>query len=151
MVHLNVGSAFLLTCLSMVWITCSQSPHQGTRDTTSTKFTQYYRAGEELYTKHCGNCHQSNGSGLGRVYPPLNKSNFMKDSLSSVICLMRYGKKGEVSVNDVNYVQTMPDNTALTDLDIAEIATYIYNTWENKHGLIEVKEVSEVLKHCGQH
>jgi hypothetical protein len=37
---------------------------------------------------------------------------------------------------------------SLTDLEIAEIATYIYNTWDHKRGMVEVKEVSKILESC---
>lgn len=115
---------------------------------SSPKFTQYYNQGEELYQKYCSNCHQKNGTGLGRVYPPLNVSDYMDNHFNDVICLMRYGKKGELTVNNVNFHQPMPGIPALTDLEIAEIATYIYNTWTHQRGIVEVKEASAILNAC---
>lgn len=115
---------------------------------SSPKFTQYYNQGEQLYQKYCCNCHQKDGTGLGRVYPPLNVSDYMDNHFNDVICLMRYGKKGEVTVNNVNFHQPMPGIPALTDLEIAEIATYIYNTWTHQRGIIEVKDASAILNTC---
>jgi hypothetical protein len=37
---------------------------------------------------------------------------------------------------------------ALTDLDIAEIATYIYNTWDRQRGIISVNEVTDKMNNC---
>lgn len=115
---------------------------------SSTKFQQYYVKGEQLYEKHCANCHQKNGTGLGLLYPPLNKSDFMDQHFNEVICLMKFGKKGPLTVNGKGFNKEMPAIPSLTDLEIAEIATYIYNTWENKHGLVNVKEVSPILNKC---
>jgi cytochrome c551 len=117
---------------------CSQNP----------KFTQYYNQGETLYQKHCSNCHQKDGTGLGRVYPPLATSDYMEKNFSDVICLMRYGKKGELIVNGKNFNKVMPGIPILTDLEIAEIATYIYNTWSHQRGIVEVKEVNRIFKAC---
>ena len=115
---------------------------------SSAKFKQYYVHGEQLYIKHCSNCHQADGSGLGRVYPPLDTSDYMRKSFKDVLCLMRHGKSGELIVNGVQYNQAMPGVPTLTDLDIAEIATYIYNTWSHERGIVEVKEVSRLLTEC---
>jgi mono/diheme cytochrome c family protein len=115
---------------------------------SSPKFTQYYNQGETLYQKNCSNCHQKNGSGLGLVYPPLDSSDYMEKNFKGVICLIRNGKKGELIVNGEKFNQPMPGIPTLTDLEIAEIATYIYNTWSHQKGLVEVKEVSELLKAC---
>lgn len=118
--------------------------------TTSAKFKQYYVHGEQLYTKHCSNCHQPDGSGLGRVYPPLDTSDYMEKNFSDVLCLMRHGKTGEVIVNGESFNQAMPGVSSLTDLEIAEIATYIYNTWSHDRGIVEVKDVSRIVATCQQ-
>jgi len=115
---------------------------------SSSKFRQYYVHGEQLYVKHCSNCHHKDGAGLGRVYPPLNTSDFMDNHFEEVICLIRFGKSGELFVNGRQFNQPMRGIPALSDLEIAEIATYIYNTWDHKRGLLEVKDISKILDDC---
>jgi cytochrome c551 len=117
---------------------------------SSVKFEQYYVQGQELYLKHCANCHQPEGTGLGLVFPPLNKSDFMDNNLEQVLCLMKYGVQGELVVNGQTFNQPMPGVPSLTDLEIAEIATYIYNSWEHKRGLVEVSKVRDVMNDCPQ-
>jgi cytochrome c551 len=117
---------------------------------SDTKFQQYYIQGELLYVTHCSNCHQKNGKGLGLVYPPLDTSDYMQNNFEDVICLIRYGKEGEISVNGKLYNQNMPGVSALTDLEIAQIATYIYNTWSHKKGLVDVKQSREILSTCSR-
>lgn len=132
----------LLFCL-LFWATilsCTESK--------SVKFQQYYVQGEQLYTKHCSNCHQANGAGLGLVYPPLNKSDYMEKNFEQVLCLMKYGVKDEIVVNGKTFIQPMPGVQSLTDLEIAEIATYIYNSWEHKRGIIDVSEANKILTNC---
>lgn len=112
------------------------------------KFQQYFVEGEQLYLKQCSNCHQKNGKGLGLVYPPLAPSDFMDHHLDEVICMIKKGRKGAMTVNGAMYNQPMPGVPSLTELEIAEISTYIYNSWGHKLGLVELKEVSQSLQNC---
>ena len=110
---------------------------------------QYYVQGEQLYLKHCSNCHQKSGKGLGLLYPPLAQSDYMQDQKEAVLCLIKNGKAGELTVNGKVYNQPMPAFPLLTDLEIAEIATYIYNAWGNEGGQVDLLQVGEALKNCG--
>jgi len=88
------------------------------------------------------------GTGLGLLYPPINKSDFIDKQFNAVICLIKHGKKGELIVNGASYNKTMPAMPSLTNLEIAEIATYVYNTWDRQRGLIDVKKVDQILSTC---
>ena len=127
---------------SLLLATCRQAPN------SDTKFQQYYVEGEQLYLKNCSNCHQKKGDGLGRVYPPLHKSDYMEQYFEEVICSIKYGKDGEIIVNGKKYNKKMNGIASLTSLEIAELATYIYNTWEHQRGIIEMKKVDEALLKC---
>src|SRR5688500_9992674 len=89
----------------------------GCGKSSSPKFTQYYVQGEKLYLKHCSNCHQADGTGLGRLYPPVNVSDYMENNFGDVICLMRHGKTGEIIVNGQQFDQPMAGVTGLSDLE----------------------------------
>jgi len=112
------------------------------------KLQQYFIHGQELYLKHCSNCHQKNGKGLGLVYPPVDVSDFIDNRPEEVICLIEYGKQGELAVNGKSFNKAMPGVPTLTDLEIAEIVTYLYNNWGRKKGLTDVNHVTETLKRC---
>jgi len=112
------------------------------------KFTQYLVEGEQLYNTHCGNCHQKNGKGLRQVYPPLAESDYMAQHFEKVICGMKFGLEGEIKVNGTTYNQRMPGVLSLTDLELAEIATYIYNSWGHERGMIESISIPALLDSC---
>ena len=114
----------------------------------SVKFDQYYVQGELLYIKNCSNCHQKDGTGLGLLYPPLKNSDYLLQNKMNVICLIRNGKSGELIVNGKSFNMEMPAMPSLSDLEIAEISTYIYNNWGHDQGLVDVSEVSAVLAKC---
>jgi mono/diheme cytochrome c family protein len=134
----------LVTILTIAFSGCSKSKNEN----NSVKFQQYYVQGEQLYNKHCSNCHQATGTGLGRVYPPLNQSDYMEKNPENVLCLMKNGIEGELVVNGIAYNQAMPGVPTLSDLEIADIATYIYNSWDHKRGIIEVSNARQVLNKC---
>jgi len=134
--------------LFFVFILFSCTSATESTSTYSPKFQQYYVQGEVLYKKYCSNCHQLNGKGLRRLFPPIDQSDFMDNNLNQVICIIKNGKQGSLLVNGVEYNMMMKGNPALTELEVAEIATYIYNTWSNQKGLIDVTDVSKILSTC---
>ena len=138
----------LLTLLSTLISLLSCTSHSKKSDNNSAKFQQYYVQGQVLYLKYCSNCHQANGKGLGRLYPPLDQSDFMDSNFKEVVCLVKYGKVGKMEVNGVEYNMTMKGVPGLTELEVAEIVTYIYNTWSHQNGLVEVTEVAQLLSTC---
>lgn len=114
---------------------------------TDIKFQQYYNQGRALYEQHCANCHQTDGTGLGKLIPPLN-NDFAQKNISLSICSIRNGLTGPISVNGIVYDHKMPGNTRLTSLEIAEIMTYITNSWNGQASPTTVAEVDSVLLSC---
>jgi len=112
------------------------------------KLNQYYINGKKLYAEHCSNCHQKDGSGLVRLYPPLADSDYLVSDPKRTICIIRNGLNGEIFVNDISFNQPMPMNTNLTNLEIAELVTYLYNTWGNMDEIFNPTYISEILKSC---
>lgn len=61
---------------------------------------------------------------------------------------MKYGKNDTTIVNGVVYSQPMKGIASLTELEIAEIATFLYNNWDRKRGQVSVEEVAPILENC---
>lgn len=130
----------------LLW-SCGGGGHRAEGENTM-RFRQYMVQGQQLYLQHCSNCHQVEGKGLAQLYPPLAQSDYMQEDVERTVCLIKYGLAGEIVVNGKDYNLVMPGNPQLTDIEIAEIVTYIYNAWDNQHGLISVTEVTKMLKAC---
>ncbi|GAB3015827.1 c-type cytochrome [Spirosoma pulveris] len=113
------------------------------------KRQRYITEGIFLYKNNCANCHQNKGKGLAALYPPLAGSDYLKDK-KSVICLIRYGQKGPIVVNGKHYNRPMPAQPQLSDLEIAEIVTYIYKEWAGETKITDVKTVTPILEQCKQ-
>jgi cytochrome c551 len=146
-----LGSIFVFAACSS---STSSSENEATSETESSedavKKKQYLVAGETLFLQYCSNCHQQDGAGLADLYPPLLESDYMENNFEEVICIIKNGKQGEIVVNGKTYNQLMPPLNMLTDLEIAEIATYIFNNFGHERGLVPVKEVSRLLQNCGE-
>ncbi|WP_186758428.1 c-type cytochrome [Echinicola salinicaeni] len=110
------------------------------------KTRQYAIEGQVLYENHCANCHQSDGSGLGRLIPPLKDADYLKADIGRTVRLIKHGIKGKIIVNGKEYNKEMPANPALTNLEIAEITTYIYTVFTGEEKIIGVKEVKSFLE-----
>lgn len=117
---------------------------------TKIRLKQYLVEGKRLYHLHCANCHQTDGTGLARLYPPLKHSDYLISNRQESICGIRNGQKGEIIVNGVSFNQEMPSNFKLTKLEIAEIATYIYNDFADTVQIITPNEVQSILETCRQ-
>lgn len=115
---------------------------------TEVRLSQYTVKGFALYKTHCANCHQQDGSGLGGLYPPLAKSDYLLADLKRAVCIIKQGATGEITVNGTSYNMAMPGNAQLSPLEIAEIITYVTNSWGNSAGLSGVKEVEKWLREC---
>lgn len=112
------------------------------------RYEQYMIQGQQLYLAHCSNCHQEDGTGLGQLIPPLAQSDYMLENQARTLCLIKYGLEAKIVVNGTEYQQPMPANEALSDIEIAQIATYIYNSWGHEEGYIPVKAVSAEIDKC---
>lgn len=113
------------------------------------KRQRYITEGILVYKNNCANCHQNKGEGLAALYPPIAHSDYLA-SKKSVICLIRYGQQGPIKVNGKTYNRPMPAQPQLSDLEVAELVTYIYKQWSNETKLTDVKAVTPILKGCGQ-
>lgn len=105
---------------------------------------QQIKAGGVLFNGTCSVCHQNNGKGLPGVFPPLDQSDFLMADKRRAIETVLNGRSGPITVNGQPYNSVMPPMSQLNDDEIANILTYVLNSWNNKDGVITPEEVAEV-------
>jgi len=102
--------------------------------------------GEEIYQDFCLQCHLDNGKGVRNAFPPLAKSDYLQNNIETSIRGVKYGLRGEITVNGKMYNGVMV-NQGLDEEEIADVMNYILNSWGNKaEGQITVAQVLEVQK-----
>jgi len=88
--------------------------------------------GKQVYMGLCFACHQMDGKGLPGAFPPLAGSDYMLADRDRAVRTVLKGMTGPVTVNGVTFNSAMPPQEAvLTDAQIADVLTYVFNTWGN--------------------
>lgn len=102
------------------------------------------QAGAIVYSQNCQACHQPNGQGVKGAFPPLAKSDFLKNK-SRAISAATNGLTGPIVVNGEKYDGVMPA-LGLSDEQLANVLTYIYNSWGNPGGDVTPAQVKAQRK-----
>jgi nitrite reductase (NO-forming) len=105
---------------------------------------QQIKAGEVLFKGTCSTCHQENGQGMAGVFPPLAGSDFLRKDPQRAIAIALNGLSGPVTVNGKAFDSVMPPMSQLNDDEIANILTYVLNSWGNSGGAISSSQVKAV-------
>ena len=95
--------------------------------------------GQDIYNDFCVQCHLEDGKGVKGIYPPLAKSDFLKD-INRTISSIKYGLKGPITVNGENYNSIMVSQ-GLDDEEISDVVNYILNSWGNSTNEIITEEI----------
>jgi len=100
--------------------------------------------GQRIYQANCMACHQGQGQGIPRAFPPLAKSDYLNADVDRAIEIVAEGLSGRITVNDVDYDTVMP-RLGLSHEQIANVLTYVLNQWGNSGGEVTPDRVAEVL------
>jgi nitrite reductase (NO-forming) len=105
---------------------------------------QQSEAGGILFKGTCSTCHQESGEGLPGVFPPLAKSDLLAAAPARAIEIVVNGLTGPLTVNGKQYDSVMPPMSQLNDDEVANILTYVLNSWGNKGPAITAAQVAQV-------
>lgn len=97
-----------------------------------------FAAGQQLYVQNCLACHNPQGTGAPGLYPPLASTNWVTGDKIRLIRTLLLGLSEPIEVNGETYNQEMPAYAHLTDKQIADVLTYIRDSFGNQaDGVIE--------------
>jgi mono/diheme cytochrome c family protein len=97
--------------------------------------------GKEVYLIECQSCHMAEGEGLPGVYPPLAKTDYLKQPTPFLINIILKGQTGEIVVNGTTYNTPMPAQEYLSDEKVSDVLNFIRNSWMNKGTSIKPEQV----------
>ncbi len=101
------------------------------------------KAGKGLYERTCFACHQLEGQGIPNAFPPLAKSDFLNANPDRAIGAVLHGLSGEITVNGKKFNNVMTSQN-LTDEQVADVLTYVYNSWGNNKTVVTPAKVKAV-------
>lgn len=102
-------------------------------------------AGKMVYTQNCAACHQNDGAGLKGAFPPLAKSDYLMADKKRAVETVINGLEGKITVNGEEYNGVMPA-LGLDDEDVANVVTYIRNSFGNSSDEVKPSEVKALRK-----
>jgi mono/diheme cytochrome c family protein len=103
--------------------------------------TEALTRGKTVYTTFCLACHQADGSGVPNLNPPLMQTEWVTGNKTTLIEMVLKGSRGKVEIDGETFHNTMPAQAHLTDQQIADVLTYIRNSFGNKSSSVSEKEV----------
>jgi nitrite reductase (NO-forming) len=101
--------------------------------------------GQRVYNNTCLACHQASGQGIAGAFPPLVASDYLNADKRRSIGVVAGGLSGVIKVNGQEYNSTMPA-LSLSDEDVANVLTYVYNSWNNAGYEVTPAEVAAARK-----
>lgn len=105
------------------------------KETTNSIVLQQIDKGKVIYNKVCVACHLMNGQGITSVFPPVAKSDYLNADVNRAIKQIIKGSLGPILVNGKKYNTPMPIQV-LNDQQIADVLTYVYNSWGNNKSIV---------------
>jgi nitrite reductase (NO-forming) len=99
-------------------------------------------AGAAVFGRTCAACHQPTGQGIPNAFPPLAGSDFLLADKARSIGIVLGGLQGPVAVNGKHFDGVMPPHGFLSDDDIANVLTYVRNSWGNQGEPVTREEVA---------
>jgi mono/diheme cytochrome c family protein len=104
-------------------------------------------SGAKLFATNCTGCHGANGVGQPGIFPSLVANPYVSGDAKRVIHTVKYGLTGKIVAKGVKYDGVMPAwKGTLTDVQIADVISYIRTTWGNKGSVVTAAQVRSVTK-----
>ncbi len=100
--------------------------------------------GKIVYEKYCLTCHQADGGGVPRMNPPIIQTTYVSGSKERLIGIVLKGLNQPIEVNGDEYENPMASHAYLSDLQIADVLTFVRNSFGNKYPAVLPSEVKVV-------
>jgi len=100
--------------------------------------------GKVVYTQNCATCHQVDGHGVPNMNPPLIQTSYVLGDKTKLIKIVLNGFSEDVEINGNTYSNVMASHDFLKDQEIADVLTYIRNSFGNKASAVSAAMVKSL-------
>ncbi|MDA9547975.1 alcohol dehydrogenase [Bradyrhizobium sp. CCBAU 45321] len=105
------------------------------------------KAGQAVYAKLCIACHEADGTGAPRIYPPLPGNALLQsNNPSSTLRIILDGAHTVTTPRAPNTGEMPAYAKQLSDAEIAAVTNYIRNSWGNAGPLVTPAQVAKARK-----
>jgi nitrite reductase (NO-forming) len=112
------------------------------KKTVATTKEEQIALGKNTFIQNCAACHQAEGTGIPGSFPPLAGSDFLNADKDRAMGIVKNGFSGKITVNGKPFDGVMP-SLSLSDEQIANVLTFVYNSWGNKGFRVSPEEVAK--------
>jgi len=102
------------------------------------------KRGLAVYARTCIACHQPTGMGLPPVFPPIANAPIVVGNPELPIKFILQGLMGPIAVGGTTYNSMMPPVVGVTDGDIADVLTYVRQSFGNQGNPVSADQVKAV-------
>lgn len=102
------------------------------------------KRGAAVYARTCIACHQPTGKGLPPVFPSIAETPIVVGNPELPIKFILQGLMGPITVGGTTYNSLMPPVVGVSDQDIADVLTYVRQSFGNKGNPVSVDQVKTV-------
>lgn len=100
--------------------------------------------GRKIYNQYCLACHMADGGGVPNMNPPLIKTSYVLGDKIRLINVILNGLATGEEIEGETYTNVMPAHNFLKDQEIADVLSFIRNSFGNKAGGISAIEVKTI-------
>jgi mono/diheme cytochrome c family protein len=134
---------FFLPVCAMTIMSAQTKPAQ-TKPKAGAVSKKTMEAGKKVYDLYCLACHQEDGNGVPRMNPPLIKTSFVLGEKKKLVQILLKGMDEQVEINGQTYSNVMASHNFLTDQEIADVLSFVRNSFGNKASGVTATEVKTI-------
>jgi mono/diheme cytochrome c family protein len=97
--------------------------------------------GKKVYQAYCQSCHMEDGAGVPDMNAPLKASPYVAGDKEKLISIVLKGSAAFEGGPERPYRNIMASMASLSDKEIADVLTYVRNSFTNKGSAVEAEEV----------
>lgn len=100
--------------------------------------------GKKIYQQYCLTCHMADGAGVPNMNPPLVKTPHILGDKTRLIKVILNGLSTGEEIDGETYTNVMPPHNFLKDQEVADVLSYVRNSFGNKAAGVTAAEVKTI-------
>jgi len=113
-----------------------------TKESKEIEVPEELLAGKKVYDAYCGACHMANGKGVPSMNPPLTSTEYVLGDKDRLIGIVLNGMQDPIKINGETYQNIMASHAFLSDQQIADVLTYVRQSFGNSASPVTIDEVA---------
>ncbi len=142
--HFKKLSLLILAFVLSTAAVQAQTKHKTIKKGAAVGLKASIAAGQKVFSQYCVSCHQADALGVPHMNPPLVKTTYVLGDKTKLIKIVLNGFDEDVEINGERYSNSMASHDFLKDQEIADVLTFVRNSFGNKAPAITMAQVKAV-------